>query len=92
MTTLTLRTALKRYEGEAWTIATDNGRGWLYYFDGEKLHAGTDEPLDYFLTRECVDIYNRGERKHWGDTDFRRFVELEAGKAFIVEGDECGWI
>lgn len=90
--TLTLRTALKRYEGKAWTIGTDNGTGWLFYFDGEKLHAGTDAPLDDFLTRECVDIYNRGERKHWGDTDIRPFMELEAGKALIVTGNENGRI
>lgn len=81
-------------EGEPYTIATDNGEGWLFYFDGKELHSGTrhGETLEDFLDREFVCAYDRGERKHWSDADRRScpYMELEAGQAFIVEGDEYG--
>lgn len=81
-------------EGEPYTIATENGEGWLFYFDGKELHSGTrhGETLDDFLDREFVCAYDRDERKHWSDDDrfYCPYMELEAGQAFIVEGDEYG--
>ena len=83
-------------KGEAWTIATENGEGWLFYFDGRELHNGTryDIPLDEFTGRECLDIWDRPERKHWSEDDrkWHPYMELEAGLAFIVSGRENGSI
>lgn len=80
---------------EPWTIGTDKGDGWLFYFDGEKLHNGTDGmTLGEILRRDCVDVYEREERKYWSDEDreYFNYMELEAGFAFIVDGYENGSI
>lgn len=81
---------------EPWTIGTDKGDGWLFYFDGEKLHNGTDGmTLGELLRRDCVDVYEREERKYFDDEEYRKhyhFMELEAGLAFIVVGRENGSI
>lgn len=81
-------------EGEPYTIGTYNGEGWLFYFDGKEIHNGTyhEKTLDDFLDRECTRVYERAERKHWSDADRHSnpYMELEAGQAFIVEGNEYG--
>lgn len=92
---MTLRKAMRvLVDGEAWTVATENGEGWLFYFDGKELHNGTryDIPLDEFTGRECLDIWERHERKHWSEDDrkWHPYMELEAGLAFIVTGNENG--
>ena len=94
---ITLERAMRILDdGEPWTVATENGEGWLFYYDGEKLRDGSRYglTLDDLKDRECLDIYEREARKYWSDDDRRyfRFTELEAGLAFIVAGDESGTI
>lgn len=94
---LTLRKAMKVLDnGEAWTIGTENGQGWIFYYDGKEIHDGVrdDVTIDSFYDRECVEVYDREERKHWSEADRRMnpYMELEAGKAFIVRGYEYGMI
>ena len=90
MNTITLRKAMRLLdENEAWTVGTENGQGWLLYHDGKELHDGTRRQvtLDQLLNRLCVEVYDRPERE---SLEGRNCVELKAGKAFIVEGDERG--
>ena len=91
---LTLEAAMESLSNEPWTVGTDGGNGWVYYYDGKELHAGTGTPLDDFLPRECLYVYERSERKHWSEADRKAhpYMELEAGLAFIVEGRENGRI
>lgn len=91
-TKLTLKTAMRMLNGEPWTVATDDGNGWLYYYDGNELHEGTHIPLDEFLNRKCIYVYEREGRKHWSEADkkYHPYMELEAGLAFIVDGRENG--
>lgn len=91
---ITLKRALRIAEpNEPWTIGTKDGEGWLFYFDGKFLHTGTDIPFEEFLERNCLEFYEREERKHWKFTRLPKSVcELEAGLAFVVEGDEDGEI
>jgi hypothetical protein len=74
---------------EPYTIGTEDGEGWLFYFDGENLHDGTYNNLSFddLLDRECVECYNRGERK-----GYYTYIELKRGLAFIVTGSERGRI
>ena len=81
-------------EHEPYTVGTYDGEGWLFYFDGEKLHNGAKYgmTLDDFINRECVEAYNRNERKWWEKRDETRYIELKGGKAFVVVGKENGTI
>ena len=83
-----LRNAMLMASGNPWTIGTEDGNGWLFYHDGKELHTGTRRTLEELLDRECVEIYERPERKRFfrGDT----FKELEKGLAFVVTGRENG--
>lgn len=90
---ITLRKAMKILNpGEPWTIGTESGEGWIYYYDGKELHDGTryGKTLEDLYERECVEVYEREERKRFFKAD--RFMELEAGKAFIIYGSENGTI
>lgn len=91
-TKITLKRAMRILNGEAYTIGTENGNGWLYYFDGKELHDGSRYGLfDELINRECVEIYEREERKHsWIGGD--NFMELKGGLAFIVTGNDNGSI
>lgn len=91
---ITLKRALRIADyGDAWTIGTDGGEGWVFYFDGKLLHTGTDIPFEEFLERNCLEFYERGERKHLKFARLPEGVcELEAGLAFVVEGHEDGTI
>ena len=94
---VTLREAMQTLsDNEAWTIGTEDGQGWIFYYDGKKLHDGTRYglTLEELLDRECVEAYEREERKYWSESDrkYSHYMELEAGKAFIVEGRENGTI
>lgn len=77
-------------EGEPWTIGTEKGQNWLFYFDGKELHNGSRIPLETLLKRGCVEIYNRPERKHIFPE--HEFMELKEGLAFIVSGSDNGKI
>lgn len=93
--TITLRKAMRISNGEPWTIATEDGNGWIYYFDGQEIHDGSHGiTLEELLDRECVEVYDRPERKHWSEADRRAYpyMELEAGLGFIVKGRENGRI
>lgn len=90
---ITLERAMKiLLEGEPWTIGTEKGEGWLFYFDGKELHNGSRprRPLETLLKRECVEIYNRPERKRIFPE--HEFMELKEGLAFIVSGGGNGEI
>ena len=94
---MTLRKAMKMLDtNEAWTIGTENGQGWIFYFDGKELHDGSRYglTLDDLLDRVCVQAYDREERKHMNERDrkYNPYMELEAGLAFIVMGYESGTI
>lgn len=91
---ITLKRMMKIAEpGEPWTMGTEDGEGWLFYFDGTKLHNGTTIPFEEFLERNCLNVYERSERKNWKYVKLAPGVcELEAGLAFVVEGDEDGEI
>lgn len=92
---ITLRKAMRMLDGEPWTIGTEDGEGWSFYFDGNELHNGSrGVRLEELLDRECVEVYARPERKYWSDEDRKYFsyMELEAGFAFIVKGMENGTI
>ena len=92
---ITLEKAIAEHKGEPYTVGTEYGEGWCYYFDGEKLHEGTNgASLGDMLDRYCVEVYDRPERKHWSDWDKKAnpYMELEAGLAFIVTGRENGRI
>lgn len=80
---------------EPWTIGTENGNGWLFYFDGETIHDGAHgETLAELLDRKCVECYEREGREYWSDEDRKYFnyMELKEGLAFIVVGRENGSI
>ena len=88
---ITLERAMKILsEGEPWTIGTEEGEGWLFYFDGKELHNGSRIPLETLLKRGCVEIYNRPERKRFFPE--HKFMELKEGLAFIVSGGGNGEI
>lgn len=90
---ITLKQAMRILENnEPYTIGAEEGEGWFFYFDGENLHDGTYNNLsfDNLLDRECVECYNRGERKRFWKED--TFMELKSGLAFVVTGSECGRI
>lgn len=91
---ITLKRALRIADcGDAWTVGTAEGEGWLFYFDGKVLHTGTDIPFEEFLERNCLEFYEREERKNWKYIKLPKGVcELEAGLAFVVEGHENGTI
>ena len=92
---INLEKAMRVSNGEPWTIGTEYGNGWLYYFDGKELHDGSHNiPLKELLDRECIDIYNRDERKYWSEESrkYCHFMELESGLAFIVKGRDNGSI
>ena len=91
---ITLKRMMRIAEpNEPWTIGTEDGEGWLFYFDGEIIHPGTDIPYEELLERHCISVYSRGERKNWKYVKLPAGVcELEAGLAFVVEGDEYGTI
>ena len=91
---ITLKRMMKIAEpNEPWTIGTEDGEGWLFYFDGEIIHRGTDIPFEDFLERNCIEVYERRKRKNWKYIKLPEGVcELEAGLAFNVEGDEDGEI
>lgn len=95
-TMIILEKAMKLVDnGEPWTVATERGDGWLYYFDGETLHGGSYRTtLEELMSRKCVEVYERPERKHWSEADKKDhpYMELEAGLAFIVTGRENGKI
>ena len=82
--------------GEAWTVATENGEGWIFYYDGKELHDGSSGKitLGEMLHRKCVEAYEREERKYWSEEDRKcfHFMELEAGLTFVVTGCENGLI
>ena len=81
---ITLEEAMRMLEeGETWTVATERGEGWIFYFDGKELHDGSRShvTLEKLLKRKCLDIYVRQECK-----------ELKFGVAFIVSGYENGSI
>ena len=97
----TLWKAMKLLDGEPfekgtkpWTIETKDGKGLIFYFDGEKLHDGSHNHEvalnNEMLTRQCIGIYERDDREHYDEYD--EFMELKAGLAFIVEGRENGEI
>ena len=92
----TLRKAMRMLnENEPYTIGTEDGRGWLFYYDGKELHNGTrGKTIDDLLDRPCVYVYERGERKYRSEEDRKYFhyMELEAGHAFVVDGRENGTI
>ena len=97
MTKITLRKAMKVLdEHEPWTVGTEDGQGWVFYFDGEILHDGSRYglTLNELLGRECVESYEREERKYWSESErkYQPYMELEAGMAFIVKGRESGTI
>lgn len=83
-------------KGEPWTIGTEFGNGWIFYFDGKEQHSGAcgGVTLDSLLRRKCINVYEREERKYWSEEDRKSFhyMELEAGLAFIVSGNENGLI
>ena len=83
-------------KGEPWTVGTENGEGWIFYYDGKELHDGSYGRItfDEILRRECVDVYEREERKYWSEEDRKCFhyMELEAGLAFVIAGHENGQI
>ena len=94
---ITMKTAMRVLDNnEPWTVATEDGEGWIFYFDGKELHDGSrfGLTLDDLMKREIVEIYEREERKYWSEQDrkYFHFMELEAGKAFIVRGRENGRI
>ena len=79
------------HEDDVYTIGTVDGNGWLYYFDGKELHDGSRyDLLDELLNRECVEVYEREERKRFFKWD--KFMELKSGLAFIVTGNDDGSI
>lgn len=82
--------------GEPWTVATENGEGWIFYYDGKELRDGSRGKITFgeMLHRKCVEAYEREERKYWSEEDrkYFHFTELEAGLAFIVSGNENGYI
>lgn len=93
--TITLKKAMRILdEHEPYTVGTYDGEGWLFYFDGEKLHVGTryGMTLDDLMNRECVEAYNRDARVWRDESDKTRYMELKAGKAFVVAGKENGTI
>lgn len=91
---ITLKRMMRIAEpNEPWTIGTEDGEGWLFYFDGTELHNGTTIPFEEFLERECVQLYERLARKNWVPGLLAKGVcELEAGLAFTIEGNENGTI
>ena len=91
---ITLKRMMRIAEpNEPWTIGTEDGEGWLFYFDGEIIHPGTDISYEELLERNCLNVYERSERKSWKYVKLPAGVcELEAGLAFVVEGDEDGEI
>lgn len=90
-TGITLKRAMRILDGEAYTIGTLDGEGWLYYFDGKELHDGSRYDLfNELLNRECVEVYEREERKRF--LKEHNFMELKGGLAFIVTGKDSGTI
>ncbi len=89
---ITLKRMMRIAEpNEPWTMGTENGVGWLFYFDGTELHNGTTIPFEEFLERNCIKCYKRPERKRSNYIKLpANFYNLEAGLAFIVKGDESG--
>lgn len=92
-----LEKAMRVLDGsEPWTVGTEDGQGWIFYYDGKELHDGTYSGItfDEILRRECVNVYEREERKYWSEEDREcyHYMELEAGLAFIVSGNENGKI
>lgn len=91
---ITLKRMMRIVEpNEPWTIGTEYGEGWLFYFDGEIIHPGTDVSYEELLERNCLNVFERRGRKSWKYVKLPAGVcELEAGLAFVVEGDEDGEI
>ena len=92
---ITLRKAMKILDAdECYTIGTENGSGWLYYFDGQIMLQGADVQLKDILDREIIKVYERDERKYSNKNERKwiKFIELEKGIAFIIEGYENGTI
>lgn len=94
---ITLKKAMRILDDDdVWTVATEDGECWIFYFDGKELHDGSMHgmTLEKLMDREVVSIYERDERKYWSDEDrkYFHFVELEKGLAFIVKGNENGRI
>ena len=92
---ITLKRAMRILDvNDAWTIGTEEGEGWLFYFDGKRLHIGTQKvTLEELLERQCAEFYEREARKNWVSGLLPKGVcELEAGYAFVVPGNENGLI
>lgn len=64
------------------TIGTEFGEGWLYYYDGESKR---DEIPSYLLARNVIDFYDIEGRE--GDQEL---LPLNSGYAIIIEGNEKG--
>lgn len=67
--------------GMPYTIGTENGEGWLFYYDGNN-HI---EIPDKYLNSTITHIYPREyrEKSRW-------CCELKAGLAIVIEGKENG--
>jgi hypothetical protein len=63
---------------EPWTIGTEDGQGWLFYFDGEIIHPGTDVSYEELLkgATDARIIAQEGSDKN-ADNE-RRFAEIVA--------------
>lgn len=94
ITGITLERAMRVLNGEPYTIGTENGEGWIYYFDGKILHDGTDGFVSFneLLGRECMEVFKRSGREYLDDEDDTYMEQLNAGLAFIVTGSDSGTI
>lgn len=72
--------------GMPFTVATENGHGWISYYDGEHKV----EIPDHIADRSVVNVYPREGREAGADTIGLPVCELKAGLGIIVEGYENG--
>lgn len=68
-------------DGCPFTIGTEQGEGWVYYYDGKNRISISDDYLD----RKIENIYLRDGREK---NEYA--CELKEGLAIIVEGYENG--
>lgn len=68
------------------TVGTEDGEGWLVYYDGE--HE-TEIP-EHLLNRPVTSIYPRDGRERTVVCGRVTCCELKAGLAIVIEGKENG--